>query len=173
MLTEYEITYITKEYLQKNWWIIITYNPPGSQWTFTIPDPIKDNTYKWQNWSMSPDIVAYKKNENCFLIVESKPIYNKADVQKMIKMFSNNERIIIFYDIIRWYANANKLDIIINNQTSIIFAKSHSWDVNLIDEDINTILINKKNDFNPHNFNAKKNILENYLVKSYFSKIKI
>ena len=75
---------------------------------------------------MSPDIVAYKKQGNKFLIVESKPKYNKKDVEKMINMFETPNRVKVFYKIVEGYAIANNLDVTINQDTKIIFAKAHS-----------------------------------------------
>lgn len=167
-ITEFEVTYIAKEYLKRNWRSIIAYNPPWSQWTFTIPDPIKDPNYRWQTGSMSPDIVAYKRQDNKFLIVESKPRYNRKDVEKMIKMFETPNRVKVFYRIVEWYAIANNLDVTINQNTQIIFAKAHSWNPALT-ERVNTILINKTSEFDPHDFLVNDNIYWEYNIQAYFS----
>ena len=40
---EYAITYGVKDLLLSRNWDVIAYNPPGSQGTFTIPNPAKEN----------------------------------------------------------------------------------------------------------------------------------
>ncbi len=91
-LTEYDICYATKEYLKKIGYIIVTWNPPGSQGTFTIPNPTKDPTYKGQTGSESPDLIAINDKE--ILFVEAKDNINSSydDVVKLKKMLANPKR---------------------------------------------------------------------------------
>ena len=91
-LTEYDICYATKEYLYKNNYTIVAWNPPGSQGTFTIPNPAKDPTYKGQTGSESPDLIA--ANESELLFVEAKDDINLSydDITKLQNMLSNPKR---------------------------------------------------------------------------------
>lgn len=91
-LTEYDISYAVKEYLYDKKYTVITWNPPGSQGTFTIPNPDKDPTYKGQTGSESPDLIAFNSEEIVF--VEAKDSISKSysDIEKLIKLLSNNKR---------------------------------------------------------------------------------
>ena len=167
MAREYEITYITKEYLMKKGWTIIAYNPPGSQGTFTIPNPDKDPNYRGQTGSESPDIVAIKEKENKYyiLIVESKPYYNEQDVKKMKKLFSSEKRKELFLKIIYKQCLANEIKFDLEKESRIIFAKAHGGEENL-EDDMITFLIECKNEkWNPENFNAREDIFEYFDVK--------
>lgn len=92
MLTEYDVSFAVKEYLVKNNYTIITWNPPGSQGTFTIPNPAKDPTYKGQTGSESPDLIAFKGTE--LLIIEAKDSDTKciSDIYKVKNLLSNTPR---------------------------------------------------------------------------------
>ena len=142
MIREYDITFIAKEFLARNNWQIIAFNPPGSQGTFTIPNPEKDPSFRGQTGSLSPDIIALKKvqNKNIFLIVESKSIFKKEDVVKMISMFSNNKRKKVFFNIAKGYAIANNIKYNENLQSEIHFAKAHSGNEDLV-KNLSTIHI--------------------------------
>ena len=91
-LTEYDVCFATKEYLFNKNYIIVTWNPPGSQGTFTIPNPEKDPTYKGQTGSESPDLIAIKDKE--MLFVEAKDNVNSSydDIIKLQNMLSNPKR---------------------------------------------------------------------------------
>lgn len=91
-LTEYDVCFATKEYLFNKNYIIVTWNPPGSQGTFTIPNPAKDPTYRGQTGSESPDLIAIKGNE--MLFVEAKDNINSSydDIIKLQNMLSNPKR---------------------------------------------------------------------------------
>ena len=127
-ITEFDVTYCTKEYLLNEKWMIIAYNPPGSQGTFTIPNPHKNPKYRGQTGSISPDIVAYKKigNENIFLFVEAKPDYNKDDEEKMVQLFKNQEKKDVFIQVVEGVAKANNIPIDFSLPTKYKFAKAHS-----------------------------------------------
>ncbi len=170
---EYVITYIAKEYLQKNGWIIIAYNPPGSQGTFTITNPDKDAGYRGQTGSLSPDIVALKTtpHKNIFLIVESKPDFNKDDIEKMKSMFSNPQRLTLFFQIIKGHALANGIAYDESLEKVIYFAKAHGGELNGIEE-ISTILVEQKTpNWNIKNIDPKDDIYKHFSVdfKKLFS----
>ena len=167
MIREYEITYIAKEYLMRKGWAIIAYNPPGSQGTFTIPNPEKDPNYRGQTGSESPDIIAIKNKNNTYyiLIVECKPYYNEQDVQKMKNLFSSEKRKELFFKIIYKQCLANEIEFDLNKKIKIILGKAHAGEENSVKEMI-TFLINSKNEkWNPENFNARENIFEYFDVK--------
>ena len=88
-LTEYDVCYATKEYLKKKGYTIVTWNPPGSQGTFTIPNPAKDPNYKGQTGSESPDLIVINNQE--ILFVEAKDNINSSydDIIKLKNMLSN------------------------------------------------------------------------------------
>lgn len=92
MLTEYDISFAVKEYLIANEYTIITWNPPGSQGTFTIPNPAKSPGYKGQSGSESPDLIAFKNNK--LLILEAKDSDKKciSDIHKIHNLLSNTPR---------------------------------------------------------------------------------
>jgi len=83
-IKEYAITYAVKDYLLSLNWDVIAYNPPGSQGTFTIPNPSKDGSYRGQTGSESPDVIAVKKN--VVLVVECKPSFDLDDAQKLKRL---------------------------------------------------------------------------------------
>lgn len=98
-LTEYDISFAVKEYLYSNNYIIITWNPPGSQGTFTIPNPDKDPTYKGQTGSESPDLIAFNDKEIVF--VEAKDAISKSfsDIDKLYKLLCNSKRKKLLFNI--------------------------------------------------------------------------
>ena len=168
MITEYDVTYITKEFLLINGWKIIAFNPPGSQGTFTIPNPSKDPKYKGQSGSQSPDIVVYKllNNVNTFLIIESKPIYNEKDVKKMIEMFSNPTRFDLALSIFKIQARANGIDIKKNIPDKILFGKAHGGLRKHVHKNIITFLIKLKNkEWNPKGFHYGENVYSNFMIE--------
>lgn len=108
-IKEYAITYGVKDYLLAKNWDVIAYNPPGSQGTFTIPNPNKDGGYRGQTGSESPDVVAIKKNT--VLIVECKPEYNFEDAKKMKRLSEDTKKMEILDILIRRVCAANEIDI--------------------------------------------------------------
>lgn len=98
-LTEYDVCYATKEYLKKKGYTIVTWNPPGSQGTFTIPNPAKDPNYKGQTGSESPDLIVVNNQE--ILFVEAKDNINSSydDIIKLKNMLSNPKRKDLLYTI--------------------------------------------------------------------------
>lgn len=160
MSREYEVTYITKEYLMKNGWTILAYNPPGSQGTFTIPNPEKDPNYRGQTGSESPDIIAFKieGDKNLLLIVEAKPHYDQSDVEKMKNLFRSSQRLDLFLHILHNQAKANDIQLDLNKESMIIFGKAHFGEINPR-EDMRTFKISIKNEkWNPENFKANEDV---------------
>lgn len=172
-IREYNITYIAKEFLMKDRWNIIAFNPPGSQGTFTIPNPDKDGTYRGQTGSLSPDIVAFKvvNNENIFVIVEAKPIYSASDVNKMISMFENPRRQSLFFEIVKSSCEANGMEFDPSKNTIIKFAKAHGGKSHL-DPRVTTILIVQTKEWNPKIIDPREDIYSNFTVEILGSLLK-
>ena len=106
---EYAITYGVKDLLLSKNWDVIAYNPPGSQGTFTIPNPSKDSGYRGQTGSESPDVIAVKNNT--ILIVECKPSFNLDDANKMKRLSKNTKKMEILNILIRRVCAANEIAI--------------------------------------------------------------
>lgn len=167
MSKEYDITYATKEYLMSRGWKIIAYNPPGAQGTFTIPNPDKESSYRGQTGSESPDIVAYKEenNENLILVVEAKPEYDEADVKKLVRMFSSETRKKLFLEILYKQAVANEININRTLHVKLIFGKAHGGDVHSI-KGFLTFNVKCKNDtWNSDDFDARIDPYKNFEVR--------
>ena len=108
-ITEYQVSYAVKEWLLEHKWDVIAYNPPGSQGTFTIPNPSKDASYRGQTGSESPDIVAV--NGDNVLVVEAKPKVNLNDANKLKSLSGNDPKLDIFRELIIKVCNANQIPI--------------------------------------------------------------
>lgn len=106
---EYSVTYAVKNLLLEKKWDVIAYNPPGSQGTFTIPNPSKDGAYRGQTGSESPDVIAVKKN--LVLIVECKPGFDTSDADKLTRLSSNAEKMEILTTLIRRVCAANSIEL--------------------------------------------------------------
>lgn len=106
---EYSVTYAVKNLLLEKKWEVIAYNPPGSQGTFTIPNPSKDPVYRGQTGSESPDVIAVKKN--LVLIVECKPGFDASDADKLVRLSSNAEKMEILTTLIRRVCTANSIEL--------------------------------------------------------------
>lgn len=106
---EYAITYGVKNLLLAKKWDVIAYNPPGSQGTFTIPNPSKDGGYRGQTGSESPDVIAIKKD--VVLIVECKPSFDLDDANKMKRLSEDSEKMEILNILIRRVCVANEIKI--------------------------------------------------------------
>lgn len=107
-LTEYQVTYAVKEWLLEASWNVIAYNPPGSQGTFTIPNPKKDGTFKGQSGSESPDVVAVKRG--LILVVEAKPKQDKADADKLDALRKDADKMSIFKLLVGKVCGANQVE---------------------------------------------------------------
>lgn len=108
-ITEYQVSYAVKEWLLEKKWDVIAYNPPGSQGTFTIPNPNKDGTYRGQTGSESPDIVAVSGGN--VLVVEAKPKANVSDSEKLKALSENEPKLEIFTELIRKVCKANQISL--------------------------------------------------------------
>jgi len=106
---EYAITYGVKDFLLSKKWDVIAYNPPGSQGTFTIPNPSKDGGYRGQTGSESPDVIAIKNN--VVLIVECKSSFNLGDSNKMKRLSEDAKKMEILNILIRRVCAANEINI--------------------------------------------------------------
>lgn len=91
-LTEYDVCFATKEYLFDKGYIIVTWNPPGSQGTFTIPNPSKDPTYKGQTGSESPDLIAVNDREILFVEAKDNVAKSYDDIIKLKNLLLNPKR---------------------------------------------------------------------------------
>jgi len=120
-IREYAITYAVKNYLLAKNWNVIAYNPPGSQGTFTIPNPNKDGGYRGQTGSESPDIIAIKNN--LVMVIECKSTFNLNDSVKLKKLFDNKDKMEILELLINRVCEAN--DIKISNKIQYIFALAY------------------------------------------------
>lgn len=118
---EYSITYAVKNLLLEKKWDVIAYNPPGSQGTFTIPNPTKDGAYRGQTGSESPDIIAVKKNT--VLVVECKPGFDAADADKLTRLSSNADKMEILTTLIQRVCAANSIEL--PNKLNYIFALAY------------------------------------------------
>lgn len=165
-IREYDITYVAKEYLIKKGWRIIAYNPPGSQGTFTIPNPLKDGTYKGQTGSLSPDIVAWKKlnGKNIFVIVESKPNYNEGDVSKMLGMFRDLARKDLFFMIVEGHCLANDIPYDRTKPKEILYCNAYSGKLST-HKSISTILVNSKKEWDIKRIDPTQDIYSVFEIK--------
>ena len=165
-IREYNITYISKEFLMRKEWKIVAYNPPGSQGTFTIPNPDKDGSYKGQTGSLSPDIIAFKliNNINVFLIVEAKPTHNASDIRKMISMFENEDKRALFLQIAKPSCKANDVEYDTSKKTEIHFAKAHGGE-NYLDPMVSTIFITQIKKWDAKTIDPTKDIYSNFKVE--------
>ena len=98
-LTEYDVSFAVKEYLYNDNYTIITWNPPGSQGTFTIPNPDKDPTYKGQTGSESPDLIAFNSEEILFIEAKDAIVKSFADIEKLKKLLANEKRKKLLFNI--------------------------------------------------------------------------
>jgi len=106
-LTEYQVTYATKEWLTSMKWDVIAFNPPGSQGTFTIPNPEKDPNFRGQTGSESPDIIAVKGRY--VLTIEAKPKSDAKDIEKLRKLRDDDERLDLYSTLVRRVCEANEV----------------------------------------------------------------
>lgn len=166
-IREYNVTYIAKEFLIRNGWAIIAFNPPGSQGTFTIPNPAKDGAYRGQTGSLSPDIIALKiVNEvNVFLIVESKPIYSDSDITKMTSMFSRPDRRELFLRIVKGHCEANNIQYNPDRKTVIQFAKAHGGAIHT-SRQVSTISVIQKEEWNAKTIDPTQDIYSKFSIKT-------
>jgi hypothetical protein len=108
-IREYAITYAVKNFLLSKNWDVIAYNPPGSQGTFTIPNPSKDGGYRGQTGSESPDIIAIKNG--LVLIVECKTTFNLDDSKKLNNLSADSKKMEILEILIGRVCKANAIKV--------------------------------------------------------------
>lgn len=122
-VSEYDVTFAVKEWLIRNRWNVIAFNPPGAQGTFTIPNPKKKAGYRGQTGSLSPDLIAIK-NSKYMMVVESKPKFDKSDIEKMMSLFKDEERVRLLLTIVDKVCKANNVPFN-KGEVTIILAKAH------------------------------------------------
>lgn len=149
MVEEYDVTFAVKEWLLRHGWAVVAFNPPGSQGTFTIPNPAKDPNYRGQTGSESPDIIAVK-NTNYVLIIECKPKYHKGDTEKLINFHKNKERRDLMMELLEKVCEAN--NVVFKKPAKVILAKAHGGQ-NTLRMDMQTFLVSTDNEWNPTNIN--------------------
>jgi hypothetical protein len=108
-IREYAITYAVKNYLLSKNWDVIAYNPPGSQGTFTIPNPSKDGGYRGGTGSESPDIIAIKNG--LVIVVECKTTFNVDDSLKLNNLFTDKRKMEILEILISRVCEANSIKV--------------------------------------------------------------
>lgn len=142
-LTEYDVSFATKEYLLSKDYRLITWNPPGSQGTFTIPNPDKDPTYRGQTGSKAPDIIAFNDKE--FLIVEAKDSLKKSlkDITKMNEMLNSSKRKDLLFTICKKQMEAIDLDFN-PNELEIVFGIAFPKNKNISNVRLQETLLQKK-----------------------------
>ena len=159
---EYEITYAIKQFLLQKNWDVIAYNPPGSQGTFTIPNPTKDGSYRGQSGSESPDIIALK---NCqILIVECKPGFDSDDVDKLRNLSKNKEKLAILDCLIEKVCLANEIKY--DEKGKYHFALAYSG-ANMNLNDIGFLKVELDPNFDVTTIVAKESYREHFDTKIY------
>ena len=159
-IREYAITYGVKNLLLKLNWDVIAYNPPGSQGTFTIPNPSKDGGYRGQTGSESPDIIAVK--DSLVLIVECKPIFNSDDAKKLERLSSNKEKMEILTTLIRRVCEANSITL--PKTLTYIFALAYQGKAHSV-KNLGFIGVDVRSDFDITNLDAKSSYEDAFTAK--------
>jgi len=169
MIDEYDVTFAVKEWLISKGWRIIAFNPPGAQGTFTIPNPRKAVGYKGQTGSLSPDIIGIK-NSKYLIVVESKPYYKKDDIQKLISLFEDEERVELLKMIVDNVCKANNINFN-KDECVIILAKAHGGKIHP-ENNIETFHISIKENWNASYIKSSENPLD-YIKLTYYPSSKI
>jgi len=164
MIDEYDVTFAVKEWLLKNGWDVVAFNPPGCQGTFTIPNPSKDPKYRGQTGSKAPDIIGVKKGKY-ILVVESKPKYSQDDVDKLTSLIKNKDRMNLLLRILKGVCDAN--DIPLEIPCTIILAVAHGGQTTLT-LDMESFLVSTDGEWNPEKIDPKTDPYEhmNVIYKS-------
>ena len=153
MVNEYDVTFAVKEWLLEHGWNVVAFNPPGAQGTFTIPNPSKDPAYRGQSGSESPDIIAIKGASNV-LIVESKPLFNQHDTQKLLNLKENRSRMDVLVALLEMVCKANNIPF--KKPISVILAKAHGGEDSLI-MNMQTFLVSTDKVWNPRKIDPSTN----------------
>ncbi len=161
-IREYEVTYGTKCLLLELNWNVIAYNPPGSQGTFTIPNPKKDGSYRGQTGSESPDVIAIKND--VVLIVECKPNFSIEDSKKLQRLSKNPEKMEILGTLIHRVCKAN--EIVTSKNLRYIFALAYQGKNHNIKE-LGFISIDVESAFDITNLIAKSSYEHMFSKKLY------
>jgi hypothetical protein len=147
---EYAITYGVKGLLLSKNWDVIAYNPPGSQGTFTIPNPNKDGGYRGQTGSESPDVIAIKRD--VVLVVECKAKFNKNDANKMKRLSEDSKKMEILNILIRRVCAANEIEI--SGNLKYIYALAYQGEIHQ-EKELGFFKIGVSEDFNINNIPAE------------------
>ena len=159
---EYAITYGVKGLLLSKKWDVIAYNPPGSQGTFTIPNPSKDGGYRGQTGSESPDVIAIK--EDIVLIVECKSNFNLEDSQKLQRLSKNSEKMEILGTLIRRVCDAN--GIALPRTLRYVFALAYQGKKHNL-PNLGFISVDVRDDFDITNLSAKSSYENMFATKLF------
>ena len=151
MVSEYDVTFAVKEWLLEHGWSVIAFNPPGAQGTFTIPNPSKNPNYRGQSGSESPDIIAMKEG-TYVLIVESKPLFNQSDTEKLLNLNQNKDRMDLLIELLEQVCKANSVPF--KKPVNIILARAHGGQDSL-SMDMQTFLVSTDNRWNPRKIDPK------------------
>ena len=164
--SEYDVTYAVKEWLLKNGWKIIAFDPPGAQGTFSIPNPTKkEEGYKGQTGTQSPDIIAIKNDY--LIIVESKDCGDskiKKDVIKIKKFLKNKARMDIFEKFVSHACKSNEIELNFD-KSKIILAKAHGGKNLLLQKDIETFQVTIAKEWDSTMINPKIDLSEIIVVE--------
>lgn len=159
--TEYDVTFAVKEWLLKHGWSVVAFNPPGSQGTFTIPNPAKDPNYRGQTGSESPDIIAVKNGSNV-LIVEAKPEYNQSDAEKLLGLYESKARLDLMLQLLEKVCVANGVPF--EAPVHIILAKAHGGEEKP-QKNLSTFLVSVDASWSPEDIDPKLDPFELMSVK--------
>ena len=163
--SEYDVAYATKEWLIKNGWTIIAFDPPGAQGTFSIPDPSKKKEdEKGQTGTTAPDIIAVKDDQ--ILIVECKGSGEAkilSDAEKLKNFLHDDARIEVFKQIMEAACKANGVTLKFD-KSNIILGKAHGGDDLLEDTEIETFHVKIEGTWDATNIDAKADLSETIKV---------
>ena len=163
--SEYDVAYATKEWLIKNGWTIIAFDPPGAQGTFSIPDPSKKKEdEKGQTGTTAPDIIAVKDDQ--ILIVECKGSGEAkilSDAEKLKNFLHDDARIEVFKQIMEAACKANRVTLKFD-KSNIILGKAHGGDDLLEDTEIETFHVKIEGTWDATNIDAKADLSETIKV---------
>ncbi len=146
-VSEYDVTFAVKEWLLRHGWDVVAFNPPGSQGTFTIPNPAKDPAYRGQTGSEAPDIIAVK-GKNTILIIESKSQYNADDTEKLLGLYKNKPRMELLIELVKKMCVANSVPF--DLPIRVILAKAHG-DEEYLRKDMATFIVSTKSKWDATN----------------------
>lgn len=165
-VSEYSITYGVKTFLLNHNWEVIAYNPPGSQGTFTIPNPNKDGGYRGQLGSESPDVIAVK--QDVVLVVECKPNFDLVDSRKLERLSSDRDKMAILNTLIQRVCKANDIELL--GKLEFIFALAYNGKKHGLKE-LGFISIEVSSDFDITDLKAKSSYEDAFRARLYESAI--